>query len=93
MRELMARYKEMKKIESTFQVESPSSLLPNDIIQCTKKLQEKNQENGKIAKLQQNKKALEHEHKNIVDMHYKEIMEKTKKFLVSRTMSKNYWRK
>jgi len=39
-------------------------------------VQLKDQENGKIAKSQQNKKALEHEHKDLVDVHYKEIMKK-----------------
>ena len=73
MSKLMARYKETKKTESTFQVESPSSPPQNDVIQCTEQVQLKDQEKGKITKSQQNKKALEHEHKNLVDMHYKEV--------------------
>ena len=48
----------------------------SDVIQCSEKVQLKDQENGKITKIQQYKKALEREHKNLVDMHYKEIMEK-----------------
>ena len=39
-------------------------------------MQLKDQENDKIAKNQQNRKVLEHKHKDLVDMHYKEIMEK-----------------
>jgi len=39
-------------------------------------VQLKDQENDKIAKIQQSKEVLECEHKNLVDIHYKEIMEK-----------------
>ena len=39
-------------------------------------MQLEDQEKGKIAKLQQNKEALQQEHKTLVDMHYKEVMEK-----------------
>jgi len=38
-------------MESKLQVERPSSLLQNDVIQCIEKVQREDQENGKIAKL------------------------------------------
>lgn len=39
-------------------------------------MQLNDQENDKIAKIQQSKEVLEREHKNLVDIHYKEVMEK-----------------
>lgn len=37
---------------------------------------QEDQENGKIVKIQRNKKALEHERKDLMDMHYEQIVEK-----------------
>ena len=55
--------KGLKKIKFNLQVEHPTLLLKDDVIQCTEKLQLEDQENShiksledKIAKLQQNKK-------------------------------------
>lgn len=61
------RAKERKRMDSFFHSLHPSSLPQNDVIQCTEKVQLKDQENDKIAKIQQSNEVLERKHKNLVD--------------------------
>lgn len=73
---IFERIDKRHRMDSFFDSLHPSSLPQNSVIHCTEKVQLKDQENDKIAKIQQSKEVLECEHKNLVDIHYKEIMEK-----------------
>lgn len=63
-------------MESKLQDKRSSSPLQNDVIQCTYKFQLKDQKKDRIAKLQENKKVLQHEYEDLADIHYKQVMEK-----------------